>query len=342
MSQTSRERMRRALTFDHPDRIPRDIWALPLAKAKMAKLKPPLLERYPVDLMYAPLIYSPSPRVKGNVYDVGTYVDEWGVVWENIQAGHQGEVRAPILGDLGAWKSYRPPYELMGFNPSAARDTVNRACAAADKFVLGACCPRPWERYQFLRGTENAMIDMADPDKNVTGLLHQIHDFFCAKLDFWVKTDVDAILLMDDWGSQQQLLIHPESWRRLFKPLYRDYCQAAQAHGKFIFMHSDGNITAIYPDLIELGVNALNSQLFCMDMAALAALAKGKLTFWGEIDRQHVMNAAEPQAGRDAVRKVATHLYSPAGGIIAQFELADDSNLEVATAVLDEWEKVAQ
>lgn len=64
---------------------------------------------------------------------------------------------------------------------------------------------------------------------------------------------------VDEWGCQNALLIAPAMWREWFKPFYRDYCALAHAHGKFAFMHSDGHIAAVYEDLIEVGVDALNS-----------------------------------------------------------------------------------
>lgn len=54
------------------------------------------------------------------------------------------------------------------------------------------------------------------------------------------------------------------------------------------------------------------------------------------------MNAADPQAGRDAVRQVARELYDPAGGIIAEFELGPGGNPAVAAAIFDEWERIEQ
>ncbi len=144
---------------------------------------------------------------------------------------------------------------------------------------------------------------------------------------------------MDDWGSQQSLLIAPAIWRELFRPLYQEYCEIAHAHGKFAFMHSDGHIQSIYPELIEVGVDAINSQLFCMDMVELARIAKGKITFWGEIDRQHVMNAPDPESGRAAVREVVEHLYAPEGGVIAQFEFGPGANPAMPMGLYEEWEK---
>ena len=74
---------------------------------------------------------------------------------------------------------------------------------------------------------------------------------------------------MDDWGTQISLLINPQIWREIFKPMYKDYCDLAHSKNKYVFFHSDGFIEQIYPDLVEIGVDAINSQLFCMDIENL-------------------------------------------------------------------------
>lgn len=104
-------------------------------------------------------------------------------------------------------------------------------------------------------------------------------------------------------------------------------------------MHSDGFILDIYEDLIDAGVNAINSQLFLMDLSEVAQKAKGRITFWGEIDRQHILPCPDPEKVRQAVRKVKRHLYSPEGGVIAQFELGPGALPENAAIIMDEWAK---
>jgi uroporphyrinogen-III decarboxylase len=217
---------------------------------------------------------------------------------------------------------------------------VNAFCRETEAFVLAEACPRPWERYQFLRGTVNAMMDIAAKEEGVSELLDAIQRYYMEELEFWAGTDVDGVKFMDDWGSQDQLLISPVSWRRIFKPLYREYVELAHGRGKFIFMHSDGNIEQILPDLAEIGVDAVNSQLFCMDLERIARDVKGKITFWGEIDRQQILPSADPEAGRRAVREVARHLYDVRGGIIAQLEFGLAANPAVVASVYDEWERV--
>jgi hypothetical protein len=68
-------------------------------------------------------------------------------------------------------------------------------------------------------------------------------------------------------------------------------------------MHSDGNTLAIYPDLIEIGLDAFNSQIFCIGIEKLAPFA-GQICFWGEIDRQHLLPHAAPHEVAAAVREV--------------------------------------
>ena len=341
MTMTSRERVHRALDFGCPDRPPRQMWVLPWAEAHHADAVVELLRQWPDDIAGAPDVNVRSPREQGDRFALGTYIDEWGCVFQNVEPGIIGEVKEPLLADVADWRDLRPPYETLPPDVVDARDRVNRACDTSDQFFLAGCCPRPWERMQFIRSTVEAMMDVMDPDAGTRDLLRVIHEFFLKQMEFWVTTTVDAIMFMDDWGSQRQLLVSPAVWRELFKPLYKDYCDLAKAHGKRVFMHSDGNITAIYPDLIEIGVDAINSQLFCMDMSELARIAKGKITFWGEIDRQHVLPAKDPQMGRDAVREVAKHFYDPTGGIIAQFELGPAGNPETARAIFEEWDRVA-
>lgn len=342
MIQAPREIVTRAIKFESPQRVPRQMWVLPWAEKRYPVQLDQLRTKYPDDIVRPPDVYRPSPLIEGDPYQIGIYIDEWGCVFENLQEGIVGEVCNPTLKDLSDLSQLRPPYDTLPDNPQAAIDTVNRFCEQTDKFVLAACCPRPWERYQFLRGTVNAMMDLTNPEAGAADLIKQIHEFYMKELEFWAQTDVDALMFMDDWGSQQSLLINPEQWRQIFKPLYKDYCDIAHTNNKFAFMHSDGNIQSIYPDLIEVGLDVINSQLFVMDMEELSKIAKGKITFWGEIDRQHVLVSEDANVVRDAVQKVASHLYDPKGGIIAQFEFGPGVNPENPGLVFEEWQKISE
>lgn len=336
-----REIVTRCLNHATPARMPRDLWMLPWAESHYPEALAEINHRFPSDFTTAQYFYPPSQQVQGDPYLAGTFIDEWGCIFTSLQDGAIGEARTPLIADLADWHKLEPPWEQLpatAAEKQAARDVISRYYESTDLYVLANICPRPWERYQFIRTSENAYLDVMDPDAGFRDLLHRIHEFYLAELEFWATTAVDGIRFMDDWGSQDRLLIRPSLWRELFKPLYKEYCDVIRSGGKQVLMHSDGFIEDIYPDLIEIGVDAVNSQLFVMDLDRLAAMAKGKITFWGEIDRQHVLPAADPEVGRAAVRQVAEKLYDPAGGIIAQYEFGLGANPATAIAIFEEWQ----
>ena len=330
----SRERVRRALRFQHPDRAPRNLWHLPgIPMFRQAELDE-VLARFPGDLAGPDFDYGPSTRAKGTPNVVGTYVDAWGSAWTVAEPGVVGEVKKPPLADWSALAHFTPPFELL---QGADFSRVNRSCAETDCFVLAGTMVRPFERMQFLRGSENLFIDLAYGTAEIMRLREMIHDFEVRELRMWAKSDVDGISFMDDWGTQKALLISPQLWRELFKPLYAEYCRIIHDGGKFVFFHSDGHITDIIPDLIEIGVDALNSQLFCQDIEEIGRRFKGQITCWGEIDRQNILPFGTVEDVRQAVRRVRRALDDGRGGVIAQCEWGIGVRKENIIAVFEAW-----
>jgi hypothetical protein len=247
-------------------------------------------------------------------------------------------VKTPILADYARLPELQPPVEFLEVDA----EVVNAFCRSTDRFVFASGWARLFERMQFIRGTENLLMDIADDSADFRALLDIVDGFYRTQYERWARTEVDALAMMDDWGSQQSLLISPSQWRRIFKPRYAEYVRLAHAAGKKFFVHSDGYIADIYPDLIEIGVDAINSQLFCMDIADLGRRYRGRVAFWGEIDRQQVLPLGSVEETRAAVRRVFDHLHLPAGGVIQQFSFEGDTRWENAEAVFSEWERLVR
>jgi uroporphyrinogen decarboxylase len=339
----SRERVLRTLNFQANDRAPRELWALPGVSMYRRDELDAMLARFPSDFIGPDLTQGSGPDVqygtgyktKGTPAVVGTYIDEWGCPFTVAEPGVIGEVKEPPLADWSALDSLVAPDEILQL---ADFSRVNAGCAATNKFVKAGTTIRPFERMQFLRGSENLFMDLAWGVPEVIRLRDLVHEFFVRELASWVKTDVDGISFMDDWGTQSSLLISPAMWRDIFKPLYVEYCEMIHRAGKKVFFHSDGHIRSIIPELIEIGVDALNSQLFCQDIEELGKEFKGKITFWGEIDRQWVLPFGTPKDVRDAVKRVRTALDDGNGGVIAQCEWGVDVPAENIAAVFEAWD----
>lgn len=325
---TSRERVIATLNFAGPDRIPLDYWILPRSWTGREAELGTLTAQHPSDIAGAPY---DNPYMGIGTCNLGSYTDVWGCEWLNLVEGIIGEVKKPVFADYAAMRDFHWPLETLerGWENTAAAITQNR-----DKFIT-AFAGNLFERMQFLRGSENLYVDLAEQNDEVYELRDRLAAFYRAYVERWVTFDVDAIHFNDDWGSQRALLIRPEQWRAFFKPVYKELFAIARDAGKYVFFHSDGYILDIYPDLIELGVNALNSQVWCMGLDNVAPYA-GQLTFWGELDRQRLLPHGTPAQIHAAAREMKARLYRN-GGLFGQCEIDNLTSLENAEAFFTAW-----
>lgn len=92
-----RSLVKQTLTFSSPARVPRELWVLPWAEmhypAELAQIR----ARFPNDITSAPAFLSERPITSGDQCGIGTYVDEWGCAFQNLQPGVIGEVRSPLV-----------------------------------------------------------------------------------------------------------------------------------------------------------------------------------------------------------------------------------------------------
>lgn len=327
----------------NPDRAPRDLWVLPWVGQYKSDALAALRKRFEFDFAGCGVL-GKSDRACGIPYRIGSYTDEWGSVWHCAEDGVVGEVKGPALADWSALATFTPPWEMI---QRADVDAANRACEqnlASDnpKFMMCGTPVRPFERMQFLRGSENLYYDLGEESAEFFRLREMVWDFERKVMELSCRTNCDAVSFMDDWGSQTALLISPKQWQTIYKPMYADYCAIARKAGKKVFFHSDGYIMDIYEDLIEIGVDAVNSQLFCMPIEEIAKRFKGRITFWGEIDRQHILPFGTPQTVREAVLRVRRALDDGRGGVIAQCEWGVANPCENVATVYEAWEEPLQ
>jgi len=332
---TSKELVLSTLEFRNTSgRVPREIWILPWSETHSADMVRRMREEFVWDIVEPDVEYATPCLRKGDPYAAGEYTDEWGCVFTNIHPGLIGEVKKPlVLGE--EWEDadkVHIPEELLSFDIGQ----VNESCREKKDFFLRAvCAPRPFEQLQFIRGTTELYMDLMDPPEGMLAFMEKMHDFYCRQVGKWAQTEVDCIFFQDDWGSQRDLLISPELWEKYFMPMYKDYIDIAHRYGKKAFMHSDGHILRIIPKLIDLGLDALNSQLFCMGLENFAQY-KGKLTFWGEIDRQYLIPHGTKEEIDSAVQLVYDTLWQD-GGCIALCDFGAGANPENIHRIYEKW-----
>jgi len=326
------------LNFEGVDRLAKDIWILPAARIQHGGALEELVAAYDSDIaqMCAPFDHAYTPEY----YQVGKYMDPWGSEWTNIQEGIIGEVKNPVFDEYEKMKGYISPKKQFIQEFDANRENLEKQIKVQrgrDKFVIGGWISL-FERFQYLRGTEDLYCDIALEEDEMFDMFELTMDFMRTYVSKWLEMDIDAVAFGDDWGAQMALLISPASWEKLFKPLYKELIDLIKAAGKKVFFHSDGYIFDLYPQFIELGVDAINSQLWCMGVEKVAKDFAGKITFWGEISRQTTLPDGTEEEILAAGKKMKDLLFLNGGGLIGQGEINRDVPLENVRAFTQAWD----
>ncbi len=330
-----RERVWAAIRFTTPDRIPLIYGILPGAVDHFGADLARIMARYPSDFA------GQDGPLQGSFelthYHAGTDVDAWGSLWKNMGLGTIGQVSGHPIADWDALRHYRPPD--LGAEDWQGLDEMIERGRERGQFVMPAA-GRLFERMHFLRGYDRLLYDIADCRPEVERLLNLVLEHDLAVAELMAQRDIDGISYMDDWGTQSALMIRPDVWRQLFKPAYRRLAQVAHDAGKAFYFHSDGCIKDIIPDLIEVGVDVLNPQFSCHDLAELAAICRGRVCIATDLDRQHILPHGTPDEVRAYTRSVVETFVHPGGGLIGRVEAAPDTpaaNIEAAYETFAEY-----
>lgn len=331
---TSRELVIKTLNHEPVERLARDPWASPGVKMLHGEELRNLLVRFPSDFAEPDFRPPHGRRASETPLEVGRHTDAWGCTWSVARRGTRGRIVGRPLSDLSQVDGYRVPARWLD---RADFSGVDAGCAATSRFVLARTDVRPLERLGWLHGIEQTHIDLAYGKKKLLDLLAMIHEFHCRQLQRWAETDVDGVVLGDAWGAAQSAWIAPALWNEIFRPLYEEYCDILRAGDKFVFFDGEGDLGVLFPDLAEIGVDAVNADLSRMDVGSLARQFRGRITFWGEIDRRRVLPFGTTEKVRSAVTRLRDLLDFGQGGVIARCPWDLDVPLANVTAALDQW-----
>jgi len=333
---TSRELVIRALNLESVDRAPRDLWVTAEVAAARAEDLAELQLRFPSDIVYPDFELPAGKRSKGKPGKPGQHTDAWGCRWRVSRSdGGPRLVASPLAeADEEALAGYDPPFEVL---EKAKWHRVNQGCAGISRFILARSQVEPLRRLQCLRGEQTALRDLDKGSAAVRTLLARLHEYYCRELEGWASTEVDGVVFGDDWATSEGMVIAPEVWRDLFRPMYREYCRILHGHDKFAFVRATGNISRMFGDLVRMEVDAIHADLMAMNLSRAAAHYRGRITFWGGLDEQGLLKTATPQQVREAVQQVRQTLDAGTGGLIAQCCMEADTPLKNLVAFFEQW-----
>ena len=256
--------------------------------------------------------------VKRGTYVAGAHVDVWGCVWRNVKTG----MDAIVTGHPA------PTREAIHALPVPDED---------DDMPHGFM----YLRLADIRGFEEIMIDFAEEPPKLQMLIDKVLKYNLRQ----VKQRLEAIhapeqmvRFGDDLGMQQSLPISPEKWRQYLKPCFCQIYRPVKEAGHYVYMHTDGHILEIIPDLIDCGVDIVNPQVGANGLANLAQACKGKVCVDLDLDRQ-MFPFWKPEGIDVNVREAVEILGSAEGGLWLSAEIGEDVPLENVEAICVALEK---
>jgi uroporphyrinogen decarboxylase len=233
----------------------------------------------------------------------GAAVDEWGVGRRPTRSADRAHVHLdgfihPLAGVRNAAGMADYPFPDIDADyrydaPRAAIRAVQEAGRAAVAMMECTIFETAW----FLRGMEALLLDFADGSEAARALLDAITARRVVQARRYAELGADVLSMGDDVGTQRGMLMSVGMWRAWLKPRLARVIAAAREvrPDVLVFYHSDGNMAAIIPDLIEIGVDILNPvQPECMDPADLKRRFGDRLSFWGLIGTQSTLPFGTP------------------------------------------------
>ena len=137
---------------------------------------------------------------------------------------------------------------------------------------------------------EKLLIDFVDHPAFVHELFAAIVDYNVAQVGKALKYDIDAVYFGDDWGQQRGLQMGPRLLASLPATALERMYGVVRAAGKFVMIHSCGDVDELFEELIALGVNCFNPfQPEVMDVYALLPAYRGRLAFHGGMSTQRTL-----------------------------------------------------
>jgi len=246
------------------------------------------------------------------------YRDVFGVVWDRSIDKDIGNITGSLV-DPENFKNYKFPDPLDNRFFTDIEQSIE---AKPDMFRLFQIGFSLYERAWTLRGMENLLIDFLVNPGFVHEFLTAITDYNIAQLKGAMSYDIDAVYFGDDWGQQSGLIMGYDTWKEFIYPQLKRMYKAVHENGKYVFIHSCGDVDELFDDLIGIGLNCFNPfQPEVMDIFGLLEKFRGRLTFFGGLSMQKTLPFGTPGEVKAESEKLiktgmeGSYIFSPSHSV---------------------------
>ncbi|HEY0089033.1 MAG TPA: uroporphyrinogen decarboxylase family protein [Candidatus Lokiarchaeia archaeon] len=285
-----KERVKRAFHFNKPDRVPLSAFSFESDFYPIESHEP--ISWQPKD--YPPHVDGGAKQISTDVFRRDIYnwnddlrkklrysekwweyphesIDEYQVIWRSSGTKSEDKTMGhPIKGPLednGLGEGWDT---LDNFKFPDANDleryhiikTGKWKSLAEDRYLVGAFGSGGlFSRCSYMRGFSAFLIDLARGKyaNKTHQLINSILIFFLNTIEKLKDScdQLDSIMMADDFGTQHSAFISPKIFQKYFKEPYKKMTKLAHELNMDFILHSCGNIMALIPELIDVGIDVL-------------------------------------------------------------------------------------
>ena len=229
---------------------------------------------------------------RSDISDGSIVVDEFGVKWDKQS-----------LYDIGDWAMVDNPVKSMSLDRYAFPEGKGEGRFEGAKALMSEYT----ERFNVLRmtglldscwhitGLENFLMAMALDEDFTNQILDNVAEYMINIIKA-TPDQIDAVRFIEDWGVQKGLLFSRSYWIKYLKPRLRRIHAACRKKGLYVMHHSCGDITELFPDIIELGVDIIDAiQPESMDIKYLKKEYGKYIVFFGGLGAQSTLPLGTPK-----------------------------------------------
>lgn len=299
---SSHERVMACLCHRKPDRPPLNYYGTDATTARLLKHlglenKAQLLSYFDADFRYVgPQYVGPSRYCGITGFHCGG-TDVWGMQWSpasnqfcTYYESTPSLAHATTIRDLEEhpwpkldWFTFdHIRQQVLSFN-----DRQQYAIVYADTNFFEVAC--------WIRGLEQLLVDMIEQPELAYWLMEKVTTFYHGLVMRAIEAAgdvIDIIWSSSDVGMQTGLMISPQVWREQIKPWHRMLITPFKEMGFKTRYHSDGAISSIIGDLIEMGLDLLDPiqpNTPGMSPEELVRDFGGRLAYYGGINTQTLL-----------------------------------------------------
>ncbi|MCC8161664.1 MAG: hypothetical protein LIO86_00495 [Lachnospiraceae bacterium] len=260
------------------------------------------------------------------------YTDGFGITWDSSSVGQRPLDKDRDWEELENYTAPDPHKEGMFLD----FDRKVGKFREEDYAFYAAQYYGPLEKFEHIRGFENAMMDFYLEEDNAEALWDKLADYRTELAKEICKRGVVFGHGGDDYGVQRGPLLSLEVWRKFIKPRLARIYKVYKDNGLPVLHHSCGNCSIFIDDLLEIGVDALHPiQASAMDIHELYKRYGDRIVYYGGFDMHSLMEKGTPAQIRANVKDTIETLGKNGRMVCCAVNIMGDVPFENFEALVD-------